>query len=559
MTKYTPVHEPFWAREYPSAWRDVDKGIKELAETSISTSSEGGGESITHRRGLLELKQPTLVDDFQQPVEARRLELSGTSAVTASSGPIGRVLSNARDNFDQKLREIPFRILFVVTTLSEHDKGTRGTTQGADRLQNVLIPVLQEATTSMVEKGWEVDVYLILGYGALKSERRALIESILPPGVGLEIWDDAQPLYYKKRNRQTDPNAKQKLEIASHGLSRQHRYVVRDKLNEYDMFACFEDDIRITADHILNFLEMSAGIEKLRMDAEASSDGLVHVVDESTRDLLTRAKPMDKAPVGNDVVDDPLSVEYLSRVIPGFLRVEVLDKREQDSIHVLLRGNQIESHPYSTEVPVNKAVKHLVDPNICCREDSPGRGKMPPGPNSTDLVIWETNVGAMGVRRYPDPIGWVGALPVQDLADVGSYWSGEGGAYSPSFTRPRRRDATLGQQAGWMATRSQVEFFHKEACPGGFLPPFTEDDPHWRGDSLQKYAVEHWSGGFQLFGECQLNRIMSLNPKRFSAQLLYHTANNKQWTKIPRLFTRAGDLLGQLHTVKNRAAESIAV
>ena len=130
---------------------------------------------------------------------ARRLELSGTSAVTASSGPIGRMLSNAWDNFDKKLRESPFLILFVVTTLSEHDKGTRGTTQGADRLQNVLIPVIQEATMSMVEKGWEVDVYLILGYGALKSERRALIESILPPGVGLAIWDDAQPLYYKKK------------------------------------------------------------------------------------------------------------------------------------------------------------------------------------------------------------------------------------------------------------------------------------------------------------------------------------------------------------------------
>ena len=56
MTKYTPVHTPFWAREYPSAWRDVDKGIKELAGTSIFTSGEGSAESITHRRSLLELK-----------------------------------------------------------------------------------------------------------------------------------------------------------------------------------------------------------------------------------------------------------------------------------------------------------------------------------------------------------------------------------------------------------------------------------------------------------------------------------------------------------------------
>ena len=39
----------------------------------------------------------------------------------------------------------------------------------------------------MVEKVWEVDMYLILGYSTLKSERRALIGSILPTGVGLDI------------------------------------------------------------------------------------------------------------------------------------------------------------------------------------------------------------------------------------------------------------------------------------------------------------------------------------------------------------------------------------
>ena len=36
--------------------------------------------------------------------------------------------------------------------------------------------------------------------------------------------------------------------------------------------------------------------------------------------------------------------------------------------------------------------------------------------------------------------------------------------------RPRRVDETIGNQAGFMATRSQIEYFHNEACPGGFLP-----------------------------------------------------------------------------------------
>ena len=119
-------------------------------------------------------------------------------------------------------------------------------------------------------------------------------------------------------------------------------------------------------------------------------------------------------------------------------------------------------------------------------------------------------------------------MPVEDRADVGSFWSGytkEG----PDLKRPRQ----LGNQAGeldilihtdsllytycavkiqppslfcfsgFMATRSQIQYFHNTACPGGFLPPF--DSKHWRGDSLQ-HGVEFWSGGLQLFGQCSLNR-----------------------------------------------------
>lgn len=59
-----------------------------------------------------------------------------------------------------------------------------------------------------------------------------------------------------------------------------------------------------------------------------------------------------------------------------------------------------------------------------------------------------------------------------------------------------------------MATRSQVEYFHNEACPGGFLPPF--DSNHWKGDSLQRHSVEFWSGGFQLFGQCYFNRCVRM-------------------------------------------------
>lgn len=491
------------------------------------------------------------------PHHRRLLEANGDS-VGSAVGPIGQVLWKAKQNIKSKdgmaskqeiQQDQPLRVLYVVTTLSEYDKGTRGTTRGADRLQNVVIPVIQDGVKSMVERGWHVDLFLLCGYEELLPERRQLIKDKLPDGVGLEVWDDAMPLYYSKGSA-AKPMEGQSLDVASHGLSRQHRYVVRDKLLEYDFFACFEDDMRITADHVMNFLEMSAGIEQLRLKAEKSADGLVHVENESNRDPATRGKSMDKAEVGNDIVDDAISAEFLKRVIPGFLRVEVLAEG-----NTYLGKNNLNNPKYSTEVPIdNDAAK--MDPTYCCKEEEPGRGKMRPNPTADDVVIWETNVGAAGVRKYPDPIGWVGAMPVEDRADVGSYWSGEGQIYEPKMSRPRRLDATLGQQAGWMATRSQVEYFHHEACPGGFLPPFEQD--HWRGDPLQRHAVEVWSGGFQLFGQCFLNRILSMDPDRFSRQLLYHTANNKQTTLRVDKFVRAGDFLGQLNTVKKRAEASLS-
>mmetsp|Transcript_63556 Transcript_63556/g.187621 ORF Transcript_63556/g.187621 Transcript_63556/m.187621 type:complete len:397 (-) Transcript_63556:166-1356(-) len=30
MTRYVPVHQPFWQREFPAAWRDIDKGVQAL-------------------------------------------------------------------------------------------------------------------------------------------------------------------------------------------------------------------------------------------------------------------------------------------------------------------------------------------------------------------------------------------------------------------------------------------------------------------------------------------------------------------------------------------------
>ncbi|KAL7520668.1 hypothetical protein ACHAWX_005385, partial [Stephanocyclus meneghinianus] len=68
---------------------------------------------------------------------------------------------------------------------------------------------------------------------------------------------------------------------------------------------------------------------------------------------------------------------------------------------------------------------------------------------------------------------------IEDCADVSSWGSGYPDFYGEvNKKRARRVDETIGNQAGFMATRSlieyfhnQIDYFHSEACPGGFLPP----------------------------------------------------------------------------------------
>jgi len=464
----------------------------------------------------------------------------------------------AEDTFTEEAAQ-PFRVLFIVTTLSEYDKGTRGTVNGADRLKDLVLPLLVDGVESMVHRGWNVDVYLICGFEELKESRMNMIQQALPDGVGLEVWDDAIPYYYVKKFNQQLKRPDQAIEIAPHGLSRQHRFVVKDKLMEYDFFIAFEDDIRITADHVVNFLEMSTQIDRMRRAAEHSPDGKVHVEDAAEDDRTERGKSMDKATVGNDLVQDPMTADELRRLWPGFVRAEVLDNRDGQP-HPLLEGHTpaLDNFKWKKFVPASMEYEQnfgTVDPNVCCDLDSP---RTPPNPTKDDLVLWETDISATGVRHYPGEIGWAAAMPVEDRADVGSYWSGEGNAYNDlSFKRPRRVDSLLGQQAGWMATRSQVLYFHEHACPGGFLPHF--DGKDWYHDSLQTRngAVEFWSGGYQLFGRCRLNRILSLDPARFSRQILYHSSNNKQKTKATDKFIRLSQFLGQLYTVKERALNSL--
>ena len=112
---------------------------------------------------------------------------------------VGSSGEDGEDEDEDHSSNTPLRVLVIVTTLAEYDKGTRGTTSGADRLMNLVVPILVDGVTSMIERGWHVDVYLICGFERLVPTRRQMIMDALPQGVGLEVWEDAIPYYYVKK------------------------------------------------------------------------------------------------------------------------------------------------------------------------------------------------------------------------------------------------------------------------------------------------------------------------------------------------------------------------
>ena len=433
--------------------------------------------------------------------------------------------------------ETPTRILHIVTALAEYNNGRRKTVRGEDRLQKVFIPVLQNSVQSMLDHpgNYQVDVYLVLGWKLLP-ERRKLIEDALPEGVGLQVWDDATPLGYDR------PRSDVKMKPVTRALARQHRFVIKDKLMHYDLFSVFEDDMRVTGGHVHHFLELSKELERL---ADAAPENL-------SAELRT--------PHQKQKFHGQLSKRQLKRMIPGFIRVEVLlDEAKHPS------QRKLDPIPVDLEFEVEGGVEEkMFDPVPCCHVPE-GLGKMPPTPRGDQIMIWETAVKGTVVREMPSGgtglLDWVMLQPGPKAYGkdfIGGYWSGRGGDYGkdekPNISDPK----FIAQQGGWMATREQLIEMHLHQCTGDFFPPY---DKKFNQDGLTLNNVEFWSGGFNIFsgskGACSMQRVISLKPEHFSQHFLYHTANNKQ-RDVPNFrLVKANNFMGQVNYVTKEAKKDL--
>jgi hypothetical protein len=241
-------------------------------------------------------------------------------------------------------------------------------------------------------------------------------------------------------------------------------------------------------------------------------------------------------------------------MIPGFIRVEVLLNEDRFGAQMELDSVPITERPN-------------LDPKPCCHLNNPltVSSNRPDSPKSDKLVLWETNIKALGIRKLPlkSRFDWVlmqrGPRFYLRNLTIGDYWSGQD-KYFETEEEPLRPDtksfAHINNQGGWMATRHQIWEWHTEICPGGFLPPY--ESPEYNLDGLDMRNVEYWSGGLGLFTKahgCNLQRIIPLDPSKFARHLLYHSSNNKQRQLHGRRqqIVKVNDLLGELNTVRKNA------
>lgn len=379
----------------------------------------------------------------------------------------------------------------------------------------------------MISRGYHVDVYIVSHY---EMTRTSLVESALAelsPGIGVRFWDKAAPISYDPEKRD-DPKAR--LWENTLGLARQHRFVVKDNLFDYDLFLNFEDDMILNADMVDNYLQMTQTLFKLRETApDTVSDGQLKNF------------------------HGPLTKDQLKRSYPGLMRVEVLLNED-------IYGTQKKLDP----VPVSEHPD--IDPKACCHlSDFAASDSRPQSPTTDKLFLWETNIIALGVRHV-DELGWLALLrgPRGRSGEKGLTWSDFWSGTRDYFGKNQRPSPQsfnhINNEGGWIGTRQQIWEWHTEVCLGGFLPPF--DSPHYNWDGLDPRNVEFWSGGLNLFTArhaCNMQRLISLDPDKFAKQLIYHSANNKQRQLSGRKnsFVKINDLYGQLLTATEDAEDQM--
>ena len=460
-----------------------------------------------------------------------------------------RLLQLQEKNSNSQSTQPRIKILYIITSSSPtYNNGIK------DRINEIMIPVIWDGVESLLEE-FDVDVYLLLGYN-LTNRHYNQLRQALPPSVGIEVWNDAFPMAYQcnskdkcvgyadgKPLQRNVPRHEAMITIGGAQLARQHRFVIKDKFPYYDFFMAYEDDMRLTKHHVHHYLTTMKEIRRLQTLVAAT---------ETENTPSHNHHHHHHHPAQKDEFWGDLSMSQLRRMRPGFIRVEVYQP-----------DNKRRTQPQASQLIISptKTSNTTIDPTICCHTTHVGG--TPQRPVADDLLMWESSIVGTSVRQMPESSiwDWVLLLPGPSLPfpySVNSYWSGR--AVNTSLHKLHMTVQQIGdpkflaQPAGWMASRTDIMEYHQHLCASGFLPPYQGE--LFPLDGLHRHNVEFWSGGIQLWCKyCNIQRVLLVDSTSFAKQLLYHSANNKQYSKPTERLVRAVDYFGQVHTVINRAQQ----
>ena len=294
--------------------------------------------------------------------------------------------------------------------------------------------------------------------------------------------------------------------------------------------------MRVTAEHIKLFLYLSNELDQLREKAKKI-------------EYLNKNNTKIRNSNNHGNFKSALTVDQIDRLLPGFIRVEVLKTPIRQTSSKNKDNNlKIDSDP----IPFD--TYPCCSPPTIVQNNSYNASLLKQNhPNYNDIVLWETAIQGISLRFIPNSdyafknVKWIGLLPSgnpkqknpkSNIKSISTY--PKGGDENPRL---------FAQQGGWMLTKEQILLFDTKTCPGGFLPPYN-NTKHWRDNGLQNpgNAVEFWSGGYHLFLNCHVKRIVSVEPDLFARQLMFHTSLNKQFQRRDRLVP-ASKLLSQIRSM----------
>lgn len=330
-------------------------------------------------------------------------------------------ISQAQNKFTEQslLDANSTKVLYIVTS-SLDDNGARDdiSTKGQDLLFDQHLAVMIDGVESMVgtsSVNLEVDVFLVCGF-PLTSEREERIRKHLPNNVGFQFWDNATPLAYE-REESTGSMIEYKR-----ALARQHRFVIRDKLDYYDLFLAFKDDVLVRGEHVHHYLQLSAELERLLALSQKEE------------------KMKDDSEVNHEVAkfNTDLTKQEIEHFVPGFIQVEACCSGEEKRI--LLDSSSIPAdHDFNNlDGGGRRAVN--IDPTICCHpkqyESINTKGFERPHPD--DLIAWDTNIKLFSLQQFPpesDLLDWVVLMPGPKRGPttdktIGSFLSSKKGAFN---------------------------------------------------------------------------------------------------------------------------------